>query len=83
MLFRSFCVALASAWTVVSLRPRLRIVSIIPGIESRAPERTATRFGAPMNLADLDADQIVQKVDCTLRTMFEELRGQRDGNHLQ
>ena len=29
--------------TVSSFNPRLRIVSIIPGIESRAPERTATR----------------------------------------
>jgi Cu/Ag efflux protein CusF len=31
--------------TVSSLRPRLRIVSIMPGIESRAPERTAKRSG--------------------------------------
>lgn len=39
------------------------------------------QFGAPMNLADLDADQIVQEVDCTLRTMFDEMREERNGNH--
>ena len=37
---------LASASTVSSLRPRLRTVSIMPGIEARAPERTETRSGA-------------------------------------
>ena len=31
--------------TVSSLRPRLRIVSIMPGIDARAPERTETRSG--------------------------------------
>jgi hypothetical protein len=36
-----------SASTVSSLRPRFRMVSIMPGIESRAPERTATRSGMP------------------------------------
>jgi hypothetical protein len=35
------------ASTVWSFRPRLRIVSIMPGMESRAPERTATRSGMP------------------------------------
>ena len=34
-----------SASTVSSFRPRFRIVSIMPGIESRAPERTATSNG--------------------------------------
>src|SRR5881409_892798 len=33
------------ASTVVSLRPRFRTVSIIPGIESLAPERTETSSG--------------------------------------
>ena len=33
------------AATTSSLRPRLRIVSIIPGIEALAPERTDTRSG--------------------------------------
>ena len=37
--------ASASASTVWSFRPRLRIVSIMPGIESRAPERTETSSG--------------------------------------
>ena len=36
---------LASASTVSSLRPRLSTVSIMPGIEARAPERTETRSG--------------------------------------
>ena len=40
-------VAAASDKTVWSLSPRLRIVSIMPGIESRAPERTATSSGIP------------------------------------
>ena len=31
--------------TTMSLRPRLRIVSIIPGIDARAPERTDTNNG--------------------------------------
>ena len=31
--------------TTLSLRPRLRMVSIIPGIEARAPERTETKSG--------------------------------------
>ena len=30
---------------MTSLRPRLSTVSIIPGIETRAPERTETRSG--------------------------------------
>jgi hypothetical protein len=32
--------------TDVSLSPRLRTVSIIPGIENAAPERTDTRRGS-------------------------------------
>jgi hypothetical protein len=35
----------ASASTVLSLRPRLSTVSIMPGIEARAPERTETSSG--------------------------------------
>jgi 1-acyl-sn-glycerol-3-phosphate acyltransferase len=31
-------------------------------------------FGAPMDLADLDADEIVGRIDGTLRRMFAELR---------
>ena len=33
------------ASTVTSLRPRLSTVSIMPGIEARAPERTETSSG--------------------------------------
>ena len=36
---------LASASAVASLRPRLSTVSIMPGIEARAPERTETSSG--------------------------------------
>jgi hypothetical protein len=36
---------LASASTVSSLSPRLSTVSIMPGIEARAPERTETSSG--------------------------------------
>src|SRR5665647_1793101 len=32
--------------TVVSLRPRLRMVSIMPGMEARAPERTEISSGS-------------------------------------
>ena len=35
----------ASPSTVSSLRPRLSTVSIMPGIEARAPERTETSSG--------------------------------------
>ena len=35
------------------------------------------RFGRAMNLADLDSDQIVAAVDRTLRTMFDQLQGER------
>ena len=39
-------VALARPAAVSSLRPRLRIVSIIPGIDTGAPERTLTSSGS-------------------------------------
>ena len=42
---RSFPVAAASPRVVSSLSPRSRIVSIIPGIEIAAPERTETSSG--------------------------------------
>jgi 1-acyl-sn-glycerol-3-phosphate acyltransferase len=35
------------------------------------------QYGPPMNLAHLDRDEIVQRVDETLRRMFEELRSRR------
>jgi hypothetical protein len=44
------------AATVSSLRPRLRIVSIMPGIEARAPERTDTKSGL-VGVAEAFADQ--------------------------
>jgi hypothetical protein len=43
---RSLPVVFASPATASSLRPRLRIVSIIPGIETAAPERTETSSGS-------------------------------------
>ena len=42
---RGLPVRLATASTASSFMPRLRIVSIMPGIEARAPERTDTRSG--------------------------------------
>ena len=36
---------MAMTSTTCSFRPRLRMVSIMPGIEARAPERTETRRG--------------------------------------
>ena len=42
---RSFPVAFASPSTDASVRPRLRIVSIMPGIETAAPDRTETSSG--------------------------------------
>ena len=44
---RSSSVCLASPSTDWSLSPRLRTVSIIPGIENLAPERTDTSSGSP------------------------------------
>ena len=43
---RGLPVAAASPSTATSFRPRLRIVSIIPGIETAAPERTETSSGS-------------------------------------
>ncbi len=39
-------VCLASPFTDSSLRPRFKTVSIIPGIENAAPERTDTSSGS-------------------------------------
>jgi 1-acyl-sn-glycerol-3-phosphate acyltransferase len=44
------------------------------------PGQVRIRFGPPMNLASLDGDQIVAMVDRTLRRMFDEMRGDADGN---
>src|SRR6266849_2088055 len=47
---RSSLVSFASPFVVSSSRPRFRTVSIMPGIENLAPERTLTRsglFGSP------------------------------------
>src|ERR1700690_4167224 len=46
---RAFPVARVSPATASSLRPRLRIVSIIPGIEMAAPERTDTSSGSSVS----------------------------------
>ena len=43
---RSLPVSATSPWSVSSFRPRFRTVSIIPGIENLAPERTLTRSGS-------------------------------------
>ncbi len=42
---RSLPVSPTRPWSVSSLSPRFRTVSIIPGIENLAPERTLTRSG--------------------------------------
>src|SRR5918992_6369388 len=42
---RALPLCCARPWTVTLLRPRLRIVSIIPGIDTGEPERTETRSG--------------------------------------
>jgi GNAT superfamily N-acetyltransferase len=43
---RSFWVRAASPWTESSFIPRFSTVSIIPGIDSRAPDRTETNSGS-------------------------------------
>ena len=43
---RSSLVSVAMPFVVSSLRPRFRTVSIMPGIENFAPERTLTRSGS-------------------------------------
>ena len=42
-------VRVATASTAWSFIPRLRIVSIMPGIEARAPERTDTSSGISLS----------------------------------
>jgi len=42
---RSFLVRAMSPFRLVSFRPRFRTVSIMPGMDTRAPERTETRSG--------------------------------------
>ena len=51
-------VRLARPSTVSSLRPRLRTVSIMPGIETRAPERTETSSGLAAS-PNLRADRLL------------------------
>ena len=56
--------------TVSSLRPRLRMVSIMPGIEARAPERTETSSGlaaSPKRGADRLADLGQRRLDLGLQ----------------
>ena len=42
---RALPVNLIKPWTAASVRPRFRTVSIMPGIDTAAPERTETRSG--------------------------------------
>jgi len=53
---RSFPVCLARPSTESSLSPRLRTVSIIPGIENLAPERTETSSGSDASPIPLPID---------------------------
>ena len=57
--------AWSRAFTVVSLRPMLRTVSIMPGIESRAPERqeTSSGFVASPNLAPMICSTLLERLD--------------------
>ena len=48
----------ARPFIVSSFRPRLRIVSIMPGIDARAPERTLTRSGA-LGIAEAHAELLL------------------------
>ena len=59
---RSLPDCLARACTVVSLRPMFSTVSIMPGIESRAPERQESSSGlvASPNLAPIDFSILLQ-----------------------
>jgi hypothetical protein len=41
-------------WTTSSFNPRLSTVSIMPGIETAAPERTERSSGSSLSLAALD-----------------------------
>ena len=43
---RRFAVFFAKPSTDLSVKPRFKIVSIIPGIETGAPERTETKSGS-------------------------------------
>ena len=49
---RSSPLVAASPSTVSSFRPRFSTVSIMPGIDTRAPERTETSSGAPWSPND-------------------------------
>ena len=76
--------------TVSSLRPRLRTVSIIPGIDTRAPERTETSSGSaaspkllpvdPLDMGDAVGDLGGERVAEALALVIIERAGRsRDG----
>jgi hypothetical protein len=54
-----------------SLRPRFRMVSIMPGIESRAPERTATSSGMPEVAPNLRAHDLLHVGDAGLHLSLQ------------
>ena len=44
------------------------------------PHPIRVRYGPPMDLVGLQADQIMEVIDCTLRRMFEELCAQTNAS---
>ena len=63
---RSLCVVAAKPFTLLSLRPKFKTVSIMPGMENFAPERTDTRSGS---FASPRARPIFFSSDFTWRTI--------------
>src|SRR4030095_4152538 len=61
--------------TVSSFRPRFRMVSIMPGIEARAPDRTDTRTGcsaSPKRLPTAFSTRASASATCFFRRGGEE-----------
>ena len=79
---RGFLLCLARPATVSSLRPRLRIVSIMPGIDTAAPERTDTSSGlsAPPNILPVAASSRCRAASTCVPEPGRELPGLEVGD---
>ena len=67
---RAFPVVRARPSTAASFSPRLRIVSIIPGMEIAAPERTDTSSG-PLGVAEAEPAALLEAADVIVDLLVE------------
>ena len=68
--------------TASSFSPRLRIVSIIPGIETAAPERTDTSSGSS-RVAEALAGLLLERAEVLLDLLFEPVRQRLAVRHVR